>query len=589
MMSERIELTAEPVSLRMFKGETAETGITLRNRGQTVDQFTINIEGLDPEWYTLPVSSVALFPNDQDIVKVVFTLPEDIDPGVDAYPIIVKAISQENPQDISTTELNIEIGKAPKISLNLSPERLSGRRGAYTVTASNPGSRECSVQLKGNSPKGRVFFNFQPDKLTIPAGGTLESTLNVRLSRLALILWERTYDFEVSAEQTDGMAAETIRQNGQLVSVPWYRFLSRLRIPWLSRPPAIKSFESKTDDNREYLLKWQVQKSSNVQLDGSDVEAQGSSLVTPIHERRYVLTATNKYGVTTRAIEVKPLAAPTARISDKIKVTVTPPQLQTKAGLVPAQAFVQVQNLSNIVDKFVIEVEGLDGSWYTRSASSIALMPQATDQVQITFLPPDKKGVKAGIYDFAITVHSQTTAGESTSVLGKLEILSSVQYKLRVHPYRVFGMRKGACNLAIANTGVSGAKISIEASDLDDGCKIEIKPDSLTLGAWNTVEVPIVIRPKRNSFFGAAKRYDITLTASSEGGMPQTANCEFNHSPFIKSWKPIFRVIRAIIGIALVVIAVILVINWGGGWEAIRESPKDWFNNIIYSVESWFK
>jgi hypothetical protein len=53
---------------------------------------------------------------------------------------------------------------------------------------------------------------------------------------------------------------------------------------------------------------------------------------------------------------------------------------------------IQIQNLSNIVDKYLFQVEGLDESWYKRSTSEIALMPQATEQAQITFLPPNKRG-----------------------------------------------------------------------------------------------------------------------------------------------------------------------------------------------------
>lgn len=587
-MSERIELIASPTSLKMSKGETAESGITLRNRGKTMDQFTLSIEGLDPKWYKLPVSSVALFPNDQDIVKVIFSLPEEIDPGVDAYPIIVKAVSQENPADITATQLNIEVGKAPKLELNISPERFSGRKGTYTVTIGNPGYKECQVKLKAGRPKGRLRFKLQSDSLTVPAGSRAEAALNVRLNWLASIFSGKAYDFQVTAEPADGASAEAVSQSGQLVNVPWYRFFSNLRIPGLSRPPAIKIFETKTENKREFQLKWLVQRSNRVKLDDSDVESQGESLVHPTEPRKYVLTAINRYGSSSKTLEVEPLPVPQIRTSEKIKMSMSTAQIQAQAGLVPAQAIIQVQNLSAIVDKFVVEVEGLDESWYTRSASSIALMPQATDHVQISFLPPKKKGVKSGLYPFAVVIRSQSMAQESASVVGQLEILPSVEYKLKVHPYRLSGMKKGTCNLTIANTGVSEANITVDTSDLDEGLKYQVKPDRLTLGAWSTVEVPIIFRPKRGSFLGAVKRYDITITTSAENGNPQTASCEFTHSPFVKSWKPILRIIRAIIGIAILVVIVFLVIKWGGGWNALRENPQNWFNNIIHSIESLF-
>ena len=592
-MAQQIELTADPVSLKMSKGETAESSITLRNLGKNVAQFTIAIEGLDPKWYKLPVSSVALFPNDRDNVKVIVSLPDTLDPNITSYPFLVKATSQDNAADTMTVKMSVDVGPAPKLALNISPPSISGRRGSYTIEVGNPDRKECKVQLKASRPKGRLKFNLQPDALTVPAGDTKEAILNVRLNWLAMLLGEKAYDFEISAEQPNGVAAEKIIQSAQLVNIPWYRFLTRIRIPWLSRPPVIKSFQATTDNKREFLLKWAVQKSSKVQIDGSDVEAMGESILHPTENKKITLVATNRYGKTSKTIEVIPLSVPEPRTSDKIKVTISPPKLQTKAGYVPALAMVQVQNLSTIVDKFIIEVEGLDETWYSRSASSIALMPQVTDQVQITFQPPEKKGVKAGIYTFAITVRSQSMDGEYARVLGKLEILPSVQYKIKAHPYRLYGMRKVTCNLTISNTSVSETKIAIEATDLDDGCKFKIKPDSLVLGAWNTLEIPIGIRPKRNSIIGAVKRYDITFTTSAENLSPQTANCEFNHSPFMKSWKPVFRTIRTIIAIAVLVVVVVLIIKWGGGWDALKESPKDWFKQIVTSltttIEGWFK
>ena len=416
-MSERIEITAAPELLRMSRGESAEYSITLKNCGKTVDQFTLSIEGLDSTWYKLPVSSVALFPNDQDIVKLIIDLPDAMDAGASSYQFSVKATSQENPLDTATVKLGIEVGAAPGLEVSINPASISGRNGTYSVTVNNPDRKEHQVTLRSIS-NGRLRFNLQPESFVVPAGGSTQSSLNVKLSWVGLIFGQKSPDFRVIVEQSDDPAAEKAGQNGQLVSTPWYKVFSRLRIPWLSRPPSIRLFEARTDNKREFLLKWEVSRSNRVTLDDSDVEPQGESLVNPDEPRKYTLTASSKYGTVSKTVEVRPLPVPQARASDKIKVSVSPAQLQVQAGLIPAQAVVQVQNLSNIVDKFIVEVEGLDSSWYSRSASSIALLPQASDQVQISFLPPKKKGVKSGIYTFAITVRSQTEAQESASVMG---------------------------------------------------------------------------------------------------------------------------------------------------------------------------
>jgi uncharacterized membrane protein len=249
---------------------------------------------------------------------------------------------------------------------------------------------------------------------------------------------------------------------------------------------------------------------------------------------------------------------------------------------------VQIKNLSQIVDKFTIEIEGLDENWYKRSASSIALMPQASDQVQIMFQPQKKKGVRSGQYVFGVTVRSQSNAGESTTVLGQLDINPETEFKVKIHPFRATAVRKFTYQVNLSNTGVSDADISLEASDLDEGCKFLFKPAKLRLRAWNAIDIPLVIRPKKGKLIGAIKRYDITVTATPETGIPQTATCEFNHSPLLKSWKPIWRTVKILIVLAIVGVAIYYILSLGGGWDAFRESPRAWFDQVIKTIQGWF-
>lgn len=241
---------------------------------------------------------------------------------------------------------------------------------------------------------------------------------------------------------------------------------------------------------------------NEVQLDDEDVDPQGESLVHPAGTTQYVLTASNKYGTTSQTLEVHPLPLPKAKASERIRASLSPTALQVQAGVTPAQAMLQIQNLGDIVDKFLIEIEGLDESWYSRSASSIALMPQATDQVQISFQPPKKKGVKAKEYPFAVTVRSQSTPEEATSIVAQLEVLPSIDFKLGVHPYRVSCRKKGTFRIKLTNTGVSDINFALEATDLDEGLHFRFKDENPQVSAWNSIEVPMLARPKRGSGVG---------------------------------------------------------------------------------------
>lgn len=66
------------------------------------DQFTISIDGLTSTWFTLPVSSIALFPSDRDDLGTILHPPEMPGSGADSYPFRAKVSSQGNPDEIPT-------------------------------------------------------------------------------------------------------------------------------------------------------------------------------------------------------------------------------------------------------------------------------------------------------------------------------------------------------------------------------------------------------------------------------------------------------------------------------------------------------
>ena len=595
-MSEKIEVTIEPKSFSVATGDTVEATATLRNLGQAVDQFTVSIDGLEPAWYTLPVSSVALFPNDQDKLKISLKPPETGETKAGSYPFCLIVASQENPDETETVELSLEVIVHPELEMELNPQRIRGRRGIYRIVVNNPGDRGAALQLQASDDQGILHYELRPESLTVLGGGRSESTLEVRLGWMAFFGGEKEFEFQVLATLTDVDEVKTV--NGQLVRIPWYRTftqmrlprirLPRIRVPFLTRPPAIATFEATTEDHREFKLTWSVKRAAEVWLDDESVNRQGAKVLNPTETTSYVLTATNRYGSSNQTVDIHPLPAPKAKVSERIRASLSPTEFQVTAGGVPAVATLQLQNLGEIVDKFSVEIDALDESWYSRSASSVALMPQATDQVQISFQPPKRKGVKAKVYPFAVTVRSQSTPEEGACVLGQLEVLPSIEFKLKIAPYRVSCRRKGTFRINLANTGVSDANLFLEATDLDEGLRFRFKNENPILAAWQTVEVPMIARPKRGSKLGEKKRYDITVTAITTDGNPQSGNCELHHSPFIGSWRPILRLIRIIIVLGVIGVAGYYILRLGGGWRVLSSSPQTWVNELVRTIEGWF-
>ena len=604
-MSDRIEVSINATTFTLNAGETAEAIVTLRNLGQSVDQFTLSIEKLDSEWYTLPASSVALFPNDQDNLKIVLHPPKTADAEAGSHPFRVKVTSQENREEETAVDLTIEIQALPSLELAISPPSITGRKGTYDIEASNPDDTKAVLRLSASDTENKLRYRFQPDTLVVPGKGQAKATLQVSLEWLSLLGIEKAFDFQVRAVPI--VAEQGITINGQLVrpSFNWYltkvrtsKYVTRvksyrrfpgIKVPWLRRQPTIRVFEATTTDRREFKVIWSVGRAKKVLLADEEVESKGERIVSPSEEIKYILTADNKYGVSSRVLDIRPLPMPEAKVSTRIKANLSPTTFEVAAGGTPVQATMELQNLGDIVDKFIVGIDGIDASWYSCSASSIALMPQASGQVIISLNPPKKKGIKTRVYPFAVTISSESNPGEVASVLGQLEVLPSVEYKLAIRPYRITARRKGTYRVVLTNTSVSNADVLLEATDLDEGLKFRFKTENPIVPAWQTFEIPMVARPKKGSTVGEKKRYDITVTSTDNtSGNSQTVNCELNHAPIITSWRSIFRAVRIILFLGIIGALIGFVIHWGGGFSMLRSNPQMWWDTLVHQATSTF-
>ena len=153
-MPDKVEVTVAPTALAVTAGDTVEASATLRNLGQTVDQLTISIDGLDPSWCTLPVSSVALFPNDQDNLKIILHPPKTAETTAGSYPFRINVTSQENPEETATVDLTIEIQTLPEMELSLSPPRIT-----WVMLPAGPTVDDHIVQLKEILSPGDIVID----------------------------------------------------------------------------------------------------------------------------------------------------------------------------------------------------------------------------------------------------------------------------------------------------------------------------------------------------------------------------------------------------------------------------------------------
>src|ERR1700704_5165122 len=95
--SEGLRIELSPTHVEVLPGASpVEVTLSVHNRSRVVEQCTVDVVGLDSDWFTNPSRSVALFPGDSD--RLSFTLHVPARDGLRAgeYPFGVVARSRSS-------------------------------------------------------------------------------------------------------------------------------------------------------------------------------------------------------------------------------------------------------------------------------------------------------------------------------------------------------------------------------------------------------------------------------------------------------------------------------------------------------------
>jgi hypothetical protein len=126
-----ILVTLTPSQVDIAPGSPpAEMAISVRNGGPTVDQYGIEIEGLEPGWYALDVQSLSLFPGDSFDGKLTLRVPQGSKPVAGAYQFTVQVRSRSNPEISGAARGLARVGQSVPVR---SAQASRGRRSLWPL------------------------------------------------------------------------------------------------------------------------------------------------------------------------------------------------------------------------------------------------------------------------------------------------------------------------------------------------------------------------------------------------------------------------------------------------------------------------
>ena len=221
-MSDKIEVILSTPSLRVNVGEFATLIITIRNKGQFVDEFAIKIEGLEPSWYDLSATDVLLPPAHEGQVRVIVHPSKAARVRGGGYPFKVKISSMVDAAVYTTVDASLLVYTFAGFSAEMSSAPAVGRGGTYIITLHNESKKDITGRLEATDPADELDFSFDAEEFRLPAGVDFITRLYVLPKDWALVKADKEYSFQVLVKPSgEGeSSAQAVVLNGHMLYRP---------------------------------------------------------------------------------------------------------------------------------------------------------------------------------------------------------------------------------------------------------------------------------------------------------------------------------------------------------------------------------
>jgi hypothetical protein len=231
MYTQPTQAAAEPIVVNLTPpeikaaagGAPVDIIAEVKNAGTTVDQYSIEIENLDPSWYTVVVPSVSLFPGDSAPIPIRIHPPRGKDTRPGNHAFVVRARSNADPTLIGKTKGVVIIGSFAVFHMELAPKRITGFRGNYKLTINNGANNDLQLALNAEDPDESLRFNLKPSEPTISPNSKVVVPMVVSTKAFRLVGDEEKFKFNVIAHPVEGTQEDDKMAQGEFVQKPIFR------------------------------------------------------------------------------------------------------------------------------------------------------------------------------------------------------------------------------------------------------------------------------------------------------------------------------------------------------------------------------
>jgi hypothetical protein len=203
---QKIVVTLSEPDVVIEPGNVARLQVTMVNRQETPDRLLLEVEGIDIEWYNIPVAAVNVAPGAQIEERINFKVARSSENRAGSYPFVVRVQAMET-GEVGFAQAMLVVKPFDSLQVELSPKRAVATffrpLNDFDVTVANLGNAEETLELHANDPDDECAYEFDLDRIRLKPGQAETVPLAARPKSAAWIGGSRLYGFSVSARSVD--------------------------------------------------------------------------------------------------------------------------------------------------------------------------------------------------------------------------------------------------------------------------------------------------------------------------------------------------------------------------------------------------
>ena len=187
-------------------GSVGRLVVTMINRQEMPDRLLLEVEGIDIEWYNIPVAAVNVAPGARVEERINFKVARNSENRAGSYPFVVRVQAMET-GEVGFAQAMLVVKPFDSLQVEMTPKRAVASffhpLNDFDIIIANLGNAEETLELRASDPDDDCAYEFDLDRVTLKPGQTETIPMAARPKVASWIGSPRLYGFSVSVRSVD--------------------------------------------------------------------------------------------------------------------------------------------------------------------------------------------------------------------------------------------------------------------------------------------------------------------------------------------------------------------------------------------------